>query len=286
MNTAKDWASQFLRVGIAVIPVQYQDKKPIGKWEQYQHTLPSRIDGWFMRPINYGVVVGWRNLVVVDFDTLQEYTRWVMWARRRGDLAAYVLDTAFKVRTARGVHVYLTTTEPAQNHKLPGLDIKARSGYVLGPGSVHPTGAIYEPMQDVLNFPQVERVSDLLPADLLLETTLPAQVKRPIQVQRSGDPWIAAMDASIPGTGAVEKIKKTLTVESFFPQAQTTGPGWSVDLCPFHDDRSPSFWLNTEQQLCGCFAGCTAKPLDVINLYARLHGMNNDDAIRILVRML
>ena len=47
---------------------------------------------------------------------------------------------------------------------------------------------------------------------------------------------------------------------------------------------NPSFWIDTTRQLCGCHAGCTPKPLDVIDLFARICSLGNDEAIRVLSR--
>ena len=49
--------------------------------------------------------------------------------------------------------------------------------------------------------------------------------------------------------------------------------------CPFHDDKTPSFWIDTQRGLCGCHT-CGMKPLDVINLFARLNQVSNQEAIR------
>ena len=43
-------------------------------------------------------------------------------------------------------------------------------------------------------------------------------------------------------------------------------------------------WVDTARGICGCYAGCTPKPFDVIDLYARLHGLDNRDAIKQLAR--
>jgi len=48
--------------------------------------------------------------------------------------------------------------------------------------------------------------------------------------------------------------------------------------CPFHDDKEPSFWIDTDRNLWGCHA-CGVRG-DVINLYARLKGLTNTEAIR------
>jgi len=65
-----------------------------------------------------------------------------------------------------------------------------------------------------------------------------------------------------------------------FPKVHKTSSDgrWLATLCPFHDDKSPSAWIDTRRQLFGCNA-CNFKPMDAINLYARLHGMSDSNAV-------
>jgi hypothetical protein len=53
-----------------------------------------------------------------------------------------------------------------------------------------------------------------------------------------------------------------------------------VALCPFHDERTPSFYLYTGSNRFCCF-GCGEKG-DVINLTMRLHGVGFADAVKML----
>ena len=293
MNT--DYADQILSAGIAIIPVKYQDKRPDefylpGGWEPFKTHLPaqSEVEQWFQTPHNYGVVAGWQGLMMLDFDDATEYSRWRMWATRRGGMADFVARSAFQVQSSRGVHVYVRCEQPGANRKAGKVDIKFR-GYVLGPGSIHPSGTEYRALRDALILPVIKMLSDILPAELLEQSTLPAQAKRPAQIVER-DPWQAAMEstqAQPVGAGAIDKIKKMFRVEDMFSNLKSTSRDgrWQLTECPFHDDKHPSFWVDTQAQLCGCFSGCTSKPLDVINLYARLHGMTNGEAIRSLARM-
>lgn len=286
----KDNALQFLTTGIAIIPIKYRDKRPEfsllpkndeGKpsWEIYKTTLPSAIDvqNWFTVPRNYGVVAGWGNLVVLDFDNIQEYSRWLLWTSHVGGTAQQVGKWAYRVSTSRGVHVYIRLPHREKNRKLGDIDIKG-DGYVLGPGSVHPSGAIYTPMRDVLNIPIVEALSDVLPSSLLLTEQNPASP--------SPQPAWAPTTQGVVGQGLVKKIRSAFKIEDYFPQAHKSGGRWMMAKCPLHDDHNPSFWIDTQRQICGCFAGCTPKPLDVINLFGRLHGLSNRDAIMELARSL
>ncbi|RJR09976.1 hypothetical protein C4588_04105, partial [Candidatus Parcubacteria bacterium] len=183
----------------------------------------------------------------------------------------YVANYAFRVSTSRGVHVYMRIDHHERNRKVGNIDIKA-DGYVLGPGSIHPSGIEYKPLRDVFNFPLISALSDVLPATML----------SPILSNSASSAWTVITPQATPGTDLIKKIRVANPIESFFPTAKPSGPGWLMTHCPFHDDQNPSFWINTRKQICGCFAGCTPLPLDSINLFARLHGLNNRDAIFIL----
>ena len=77
----------------------------------------------------------------------------------------------------------------------------------------------------------------------------------------------------------VDEVKRAHRIEDYISDITFTGAHWGVAKCPFHEDTNPSFWVDTERQLCGCFT-CTSMPMDVIYLYARLNNLNNADAIR------
>ncbi len=286
-------AQQFLNLGIAVIPIQFREKTPDarklpgGKWEWYKKILPSteQLGYWFNgEEANYGVVAGWQNLALIDFDDVQEYARWVMWANRRGGLPKMLAEGAYRVQTARGVHVYVRMAQRGANRKLGKIDIKFR-GYVLGPGSIHPSGAEYRALSSTLLFPVVQALSDIFPVELLQTAVIPERVRIPVRVVERADPWQSAMQqVKRPGhnSGSIDEIKRVYTVEQFFTQLQPTGEGWLLTCCPFHDDHNPSFWVNTDKQICNCFSCQFPKPLDVIDLYAKLYGMTNAQAIRAL----
>jgi hypothetical protein len=88
---------------------------------------------------NYGVICGVKDLVVVDID--HEEIAGAL------DIPRLLLPT-FTVRTSKGTHYYLVSpgarTTPLKTPSgEPVGDIKAVGGYVVGPGSVHPSGAVY-----------------------------------------------------------------------------------------------------------------------------------------------
>lgn len=290
--TILETAKALLEMGIAVIPVKYRAKRPVVDWKPYQTQLPAPEDvlAWFGgRLINLGIVTGWQGLTVLDFDEAEAYSRWLLWAKRSGGVAGMVARLAFRVRTSRGVHVYIRLPEAVRNRRLEGgIDIKSRGGYVLGPGSVHPNGALYEPLSESWIFPFVSSLDVVLPPALLVrqqgEQSQAVQHPQVLRANLDDDPWAAAVSRPVGDdtTGLVARIKARVRIEDFFPDAQQTGAGWYLARCPLHDDDHPSFWFNTEHQIGGCFAGCTTKPVDVINLFARIYGLSNRTAIFML----
>lgn len=278
--TIYEQASSFVKMGIAVLPVGFKDKRPdfnlIKTWELYKTQLPSdqELKTWFSQGNhNYGIITGWNNLVVIDFDDADEYRAWSWWCFKTGGIAALVSKQAYKVATSRGIHVYIRLPHKERNRKAATkIDIKA-DGYVLGPGSVHPSGIQYRAMKEIYNFPIVQALSDVLPASFLVSTA------NQLGVSQNPAVWpIPQVKSTISG-GLVEKIKKSFPIEGFFPDAKQSGSRYLLARCPLHDDHNPSMWIDTRDQICGCFAGCTVKPLDVINLVGRIHGLSNHDAI-------
>jgi hypothetical protein len=301
MTTLLDTAMYWKRVGVATIPIQYRDKHPDGRllpkgddgkptWEPFQKALPTdeQLKQWFPSSVhNLAVITGWQNLLVLDFDELGTFLKWSLWVTRTGGLTRRAVELTYMVQTARGVHVYFRTRQPEQNRKLDGIDIKARGGYVLAPPSIHPSGAEYRVRQNGVPM-VIDALSEVLPAAYLVKNTeLPPVVSVPSQQVQTTDVWDAIMNGPDPDRDLVSQIRAKHRIENFFPNAQNTGGNgrWKMDCCPFHDDKHPSFWIDTQRQICACYGGCTPKPLDVINLYARLHGLTNHDAIFYLAHM-
>jgi KaiC/GvpD/RAD55 family RecA-like ATPase len=120
--------------------VQSRGKLPIGAWKQYQTTRApfEQVLQWSRRPSNVGIVTGAvSGLLVLDLDSNEAIEE----ARRRG------LPDTVAVRTGKGLHVYLQHPPEKVGNRaalLPGMDIRGDGGFVVAPGSVHPSGATYE----------------------------------------------------------------------------------------------------------------------------------------------
>jgi hypothetical protein len=273
-------ALSFTEHGFSVIPVWLRSKAPRIKWSQYQtrQPAPDELQRWFRQPSNAAVVCGYNNLCVLDFDEFSEYSHWLLWSHAQGGYAEYVAGHAYRVRTRRGVHVYLRSQSKIRNMHLGKVDIKGQSGLVMMAGSIHPSGYEYKAMTVSMVFPVFTELSAVLPPDVLarkVEYGSPG----PIHYDPSMSP-MDILDIPVNSSASINEIKRIWRLEEFFPAVMRTGGSWALTQCPLHDDQSPSFWVDFDNQMCGCFSGCNDKPMDVINLYARLHRCSLQSAIQ------
>lgn len=297
LETAKYWRN----FGIATIPVGYKSKRPSIKWSSYTEQMPTEdeMQYWFASDLaNIAIIIGWQNLCIIDFDDMDVFLKWYIWTTETGGKAKETALRARMHKSARGMHVYILC-ENAENMKLPKIDVLAERKYALLPPSIHPTGVAYEVYQDTLPMP-VNSLYDVLPKKLLDEAyaqkapkapapSMTLSEPEPVIASVSYDPWIIAGKTSQQDQNLIASIKSQITIESILnlDWQDSGGAGrWKVARCPFHDDKNPSFWLDTVNQICGCHAGCTPLPLDVIDLYARLHGIDNTQAIKELAQRL
>jgi hypothetical protein len=101
---------------------------------------PFALEPWNQDPSrNIGIDLGASDLCVLDFDNPDGVPAWVNAIR------------TYKVKTARGVHVYFRGARPTTGLFVDGAkvgDIKSTGGYVLAEGSVHPDGPSYTVIDD------------------------------------------------------------------------------------------------------------------------------------------
>lgn len=278
----------FYQSGFSIVPLKRRSKQPLVKWSQYQQERAPEhvVKSWFFgQDVNLGIVTGYNGLTVIDFDDPGEYLKWLNWIAKQPAYSA--AKRAFAVRSRRGVHVYFRLLQPARNRRIGKIDIKGRFGLVTGPGSVHESGVVYLPLNRFY-IPAVETLSGILPPALLLSEPVSPVVNVVSVPNMPSDPWEAAACGydALPGEDLVERVRKAFTIEQFFKTAlRKSGNRFYVTQCPFHDDQNPSFWIDAEHQVCGCFVCSFPKPLDVINLYGLLYGLTNRDAILTLARL-
>ena len=282
MNALEETANYWLEKGVATLPIRWKSKVPeVKSWAEYTERLPTstELEQWYINPWhNIAVITGWRNLCILDFDEMDRYNEWIDWAWNNSCLAWAVSQSTRICMSARGVHVYLYTREKGRNMKLNKLDVLCDRKYALTAPSIHPSGKSYSVMFD--NTPcLIDSVVDVIPPAwireaeeehrALMEDDLLREIAEGQGARGQGE------------MGLVAKIKSAWRIEDFFPERNPSGGGWYSVRCPLHDDRRPSAGVNVDQQIFTCFQHCYgSRPLDVIGLYAKMHGISNSEAIR------
>ena len=155
-NSALDHALDLWRRGLSVFPVprprpgapagQAGDGKvPTLAWREFQNRRPTEdeIRAWFSAPRNIAVITGQvSDVVVIDADSPKA----VHWVR------THLPRTPWQTKTARGYHLWyrrpgIRVANRARVETRDGrlaLDVRGDGGYVIGPSSIHQTGARYE----------------------------------------------------------------------------------------------------------------------------------------------
>lgn len=134
-----DWR-ELQDMGFNLIPVRVCEKIPAIQWARFQTERASleEIERWRREGHNAGIVTGViSGIIVLDCDTPEAIER----AKDLGIPARTI-----SVRTAKGCHYYFRHPGFAVSNKanvLPGMDIRGDGGFVVAPGSLHPSGSIY-----------------------------------------------------------------------------------------------------------------------------------------------
>jgi len=138
----------YLKRGWPIVAVAPRAKRPIVKWEPFQHQLPTeeQVRGWFTRwpDANLSVVTGEvSGLVVLDVDP-----------RHGGEESLAALEarhgklpqTVESVTGGGGRHLYFAHPGHEVRNRagiMPGIDLRADGGTIVLPPSVHASGKQY-----------------------------------------------------------------------------------------------------------------------------------------------
>ena len=272
-------AWHWFRLGVISLPLYGRSKRPTLRWGDIENPTWRDIAEWFDTGFqrNLGLFVGKRSggLVVLDFDKPLPY---FVWKRAHADVAS-----TYTVKTRRGFHVYLRLTAlPNTPLSMWGGDVKS-SGYVVAPPSIHPSGAQYRALDEDASI-MVWRGSlgDLGVTQVSFLQNISVQTDDDLRPMRT--------TGRVNG-GLVDHIKRTVSISDVLPGdlIPSGSDGWYMCLCPFHQDRNPSMWVNLQAGLCRCFnPACPGhdRVMDVINLWGKLHGYENGRAVIQMARSL
>lgn len=244
----------WLSAGVTLLPLQPNTKHFVRTFGPHSKRISTDSEAWAWfgrRRSNMAVVTG-NGLIVLDIDQP---------AALEALLSAHPdLRNTWTIKTKRGVHLYTAGPAGARSGRVGDVEVKAAGAAVVTwPSRVG--DFTYRPLQVAAPFVQC-------PSDfLLLSAPLPQQVK-PVVAHVAGDDLVARIKAEWSLINMFEPLTRL----------RTTNGRWYHGLCPFHSDTQPSFWLDSERQVFGCYS-CKAHG-DAINAYALLHAVTVADAIR------
>lgn len=257
MASAEKWLDR----GCSLVPLQPNSKHVIAGFGAYGDQVIDVICSrfWFSdRRCNIGLVTG-AGVVVLDFDDVASYA-W--WAGEAGEQAR-----TYTERTRRGFHVFFSGH--GGSGRVGGVEVLGHGRVVVVAPSVV-VGFEYHPL--------IVDGADLLelPPKFSLLSEKPVINPLPLSKENSGDDTVA-------------RIKRAFSILDVAREVGVTGlysrdGRWYHGLCPFHSDNEASFWVDTQRGTWGCFA-CHYTG-DVINLWARGHGLGVGDAIKAMAQEL
>lgn len=133
--------SSLLDKGFSVFPLAPNSKVPIDKWGEFQHRHASdkEVASWDRSNFNVGVATGKiSQIAVIDADD-QEAIDFI---------EAAGLEPTPWVQTSRGRHYCYRYPSGGVGNRVhvggKALDVRGDGGYVVGVGSRHPDGTLYE----------------------------------------------------------------------------------------------------------------------------------------------
>jgi len=195
----KDYALQYLRRGLSVIPLKSpsmvskdlpkdefirQCKVPLIGWKEFQTRLPTEeeVCGWFDKwpNANIGIVTGKISGIVV-FDLDSDHA--VQYAEDEGGF-----HYTPKVQTGKGFHCYMQYPDfEVRNdvRKELDIDIRGDGGYVVAPPSIHGSGNQYDWEQGVSIFDLKPAPCESWMIDYLKEVAT-ASAKKPVKANDTG----------------------------------------------------------------------------------------------------
>ncbi len=125
--------------GFSVFPVPVREKRPRISWKQFQKRspTPAEIAAWSKSDGNAAIATGRiSGIIVLDADGPEA----------EAEVARCGMPETPVAKTGKGRHYYFKHPGfEVRNFagRIEGCDLRGDGGYVVAPGSVHPSGAIY-----------------------------------------------------------------------------------------------------------------------------------------------
>jgi len=252
--------------------LKLKGKVPIDKqWGQENNYSYEETQKWINQGENYGVLCGHNSLVVLDFDNIDYYNKLPK--------ESEFLKT-FSVKTNKGVHLYVKLHENIVMPKkskirtvdLDGIltevgDFQALGSQVVGPGSLHPTGSIYEVVNDLPIIQLTEEQSKSLIEKITIYDT------KKIKGVKFGNTIVEIKDRSL----LTEEILKHMDIKQMLIDEGITNTYNNPCMCPLkHESEGEKcFGYNEELKIFHCFhCGSSGNSIE---LYRQIETLKNID---------
>jgi hypothetical protein len=161
-------AQDALARGFAILTCEPHDKSPWALYSPHAVNSSTRnpevaLKPWVVDKVeaNYGVGCGPSNITVVDVDhgvnSIEDFEKW------RTDHGFPETFTVISGRDGFGAHLYYSGAVATTGFDIGGVtgELKGHGGYVVGPGSVHPSGKKYSIYKDIAIVPLPDGVRSL-----------------------------------------------------------------------------------------------------------------------------
>jgi hypothetical protein len=148
MITMDEAIRNYVRRGWSIIPIGPAEKRPLVRWEEFQHWRATEEEawGWFRTwpDAGIGIVTGAiSGLVVIDVDLKHGGNAGLKKLEGEHDR----MPTTIECRTGGGGrHIYFDHPGGLIRNKVglaPGVDLRGDGGYVVAPPSMHSSGVRY-----------------------------------------------------------------------------------------------------------------------------------------------
>lgn len=156
LKELKSAAENALSRGFAILCCEPKEKNPWPKYSPHAVNSATTDPVIALRPwndgeiANYGVAGGKCNLTIIDCDSgLADEAALYAWMQKNG------LPETFIVRSGRtssfGAHLYYSGAVATTGYQIDGVvgELRSNGAYVVGPGSLHPSGQKYTIIKDV-----------------------------------------------------------------------------------------------------------------------------------------
>jgi hypothetical protein len=141
-------ALDYMRRGWSVLPLEKRGKRPLVRWEEFQHRRAdeTEVRAWYRSfpGANVGIVTGAvSGLVVMDVDPAHGGGESLLELEKAHGALPHTIEA---LTGGGGRHVYFRHPGGVVRNRAglaPGIDLRGDGGYVVAPPSVHPSGRRY-----------------------------------------------------------------------------------------------------------------------------------------------